>query len=300
MRPDISREILQGWAVAVGAVFLAGISLYIISDGGALATQVDQEQAALKAGDQDLARLVALTERANDSLEQTLDTLKRQVGFNTEDAFQVAADPEFARQPGYYFVLKRNSIIDRLRKRAHEKGIRDYEEYAGFGVAQHRPPAETVPGNDEALDLLRILQITDKAVSICLETPAPLERLLVKPHGVIKPVEIAAPDRPALLKEYRITLDVRGSLRDILWILHRLSPGRDAPEADYPLVLKSLKITSENRSPLEGIQQIDCTITVAGMRFLSDAERNAGDKKLVVRRERMSTSDSINTQARNF
>lgn len=301
MAPDVQKETTQGWVVCAGALVMVLIGLWVVSDGGSLAQQVADQQAAIKPGTQDLQLLVRRTEEANRVLGETIATLKRQVGFDTETAFEVADNIEFKRQPGYFFVLKRNAIIDRLRKRAHEKGIADFEEYAGFGVGQHRPPAESPPPDDQALDLLRMLQITDKAVSLCLETPTPLQKLLVKPHNVVKPVEVAAPGRAPLLKEYRLTLELRGSLHDILWILHRLSPGRDAPEADYPLILKDLLITSENRSPVDGVQLIDCTVTVAGMRFLSPEERGLKPGSLVSSGGRSSAATpSLTQQSRSF
>ena len=109
---------------------------------------------------------------------------------------------------------------------------------------------------------------------MCLETPTPLQRLIVLNRPpTAKPELVTPPGRPPLLREYSLTLDIRGSLKDILWILHRLSPGRDAAADDYSLILKSLKLTSLNITPVHSIPQLDLVMTVAGMEFLSDAER---------------------------
>jgi hypothetical protein len=274
MQLDISKQVLQGWLVLGAAVICSLIGLSVVWDGGASAAQVQAEKDALNGGPEDLAEQVQLARAANARLAETIASLKQGVGFNTEEAYQIASDPEFQRQPEYFFVTKRNAILARLLKRARERGG-EYEEYGGFGLGQHRPPPETLPAPEEAIDLLRMLQITEKAVSICLETPTPLEKLLVVPHGKVKPIDVAAPGRAPLLQEYRLTLNLRGSLHDLLWIVHRLSPGREAAGDEYPLILKDLKITSDNRSPVEDVQQLDCEITVAGMRFLSDEERQA-------------------------
>lgn len=301
MQLDLSRQQTQGWAVCGGVVLVCLIGLYLVWDGGAAAEQVANEEQALAKGPQDLAEQVRLARVANAELALTIDQLKRGVGFNAEQAFQVSEDPEFRRQPGYFFVTKRNAITRRLLDRAREKSIGEFEEYGGFGVSQHRPPPETLPADAAALDLLRMLQLTEKAVSICLETPTPLQKLLVKPHGEVRPISIAAPGRAPVLQEYRLTLMVRGSLKDILWILHQLSPGRDAAAEDYPLVLKALKITSDNRSPVDGVQFIDCEMTVAGMRFLTDEERTQlAPTGVTVRRISTDASGATRITARSY
>jgi hypothetical protein len=119
----------------------------------------------------------------------------------------------------------------------------------------------------------------------------------------VKPEPVAPPGRPPLFKEYRVTVDVRGSLTDILWILHRLSPGRDAAADEYPLILKSISITSLNISPVQFIPQLDLHLSVAGMSFLSDAERDASGKLPGVRRSAeagSATATGPSTSAKSF
>ena len=71
-------------------------------------------------------------------------------------------------------------------------------------------------------------------------------------------------------------LNVRGSLKDILWILHRLSQV-EAPAADgkrdYPVILRGLLIESENIKARDNVQQLTAEFELAGMRFLSEEER---------------------------
>ena len=73
-----------------------------------------------------------------------------------------------------------------------------------------------------------------------------------------------------------VTLKLKGSLSDILWVVHRLSPGRDEANVDFPLVLKSFTLTSDNVDLSKPIPQLSITMTVAGLSFLDDKER--GDK----------------------
>jgi len=273
MQLDLSRQQMQGWAVLGGIAVVCLIAFYVVWDGGALEEQVQAAKETVVQGPQDLGEQVRRGQAANAELAKTIDALKSAVGFNTEKAFQVTDAEEFKRQLGYFFVTKRDTITQRLRNRARDIGINEFEEYLGFGVSQHRPPSKTPPEDYLALDLLRMLQLTEKAVSICLETPSPMQKILVIPHGDVRPISISAPGRPPVLQEYRLSLVIRGSLKDILWVIHRLSPGREATGDEYPLVLKALKITSDNRSPVDGIQFIDCELTVAGMHFLTDTER---------------------------
>jgi hypothetical protein len=275
MQIDVRSDARNGWIVFAAALAIAATSLFLSWDGGALAQQVEAERAKLPTGGKPIADLVRRQREANRSLQETIDQLKRQVGFSIEDAFEVGNEEMYRRQPGYYFVTKRDSIVARLNARAKEKGIGDYDQYAGFGLGLKKPPADSPPEDRYADDLLKMLQLTDKVVSICLETPTPLQRLYVLPRsGAIKPEVVSPPGRPPLLREYRLSLDVRGSLTDILWILHRLSPGRTAPAEDYPLVLKSLRITSLNTSPIQSIPQLDVSMVIAGMEFLGEADRD--------------------------
>jgi hypothetical protein len=275
MRPNVSREAKQGWIVLGGAVTLALLVAWFVFDDGGLSDQLSAEQAKLPRGNVRLSEQVKRSREATEHLRQTIGELKQQVGFTLEKAFQVKDDQRFTQQPGYYFNTMRAKVIERLQELAgpRRRGIGEYEEYIGFGPGNHQPPPKDPPPDDQAIDLLRALQITDKLVSTCLNTPTPLQKLVVHPHGTVKPEPVVPPGRPTLCKEYRVSVDLRGSLTDILWILHRLSPGRDAPGEDYPLILKSLTITSLNISPVQSIPQLDVNLTVAGMRFLNDEER---------------------------
>lgn len=275
MRLDTRKQELQGWIVLAAAlVAVLVVAAYLWDDDG-LAERYQRERDALTTPPMLLATQIARQREANARLVDTLRTLKGEVGFSLEQAFQVSKAPDFARQPGFYFVTKRDSIARQLFDRAKEKGIADYDYYIGFGLQPRQSWAKEPPGDEHAIDLLKTLQITEKVVSLALETPAPLSRLIVLQHPPIpRPETVAPPGRPALLREYAITIDVRGSLKDILWLLHRLSPGRERPDAgEYPLVLKALKLTSANFSPIQNISQLDLVLTVAGMEFIPDEER---------------------------
>jgi len=277
MQIDLKREAMQGWLVLGAVAVVATVLMYVAWDGGELAGQVAAEKAKLGTTGTPISDLVRRQQEANASLAQTIQSLKDQVGFSIEKGFKIEDRDEemYRRQPGYYFVDRRLAVFEALDLRAREKGITDYDKYIGFGAAIKRPPSDTPPDNAYAADLLKMLQLTEKVVRVCLETPTPLQRLIVQPRPVTaKPELVTPPGRPPLLREYSLTVDIRGSLKDVLWILHRLSPGRDAAADDYSLVLKSLKLTSLNITPIQDIPQLDLVLTVAGMEFLANDERD--------------------------
>lgn len=306
MQIDLRRDALQGWATLGAAALLATVLMYIAWDGGELAQQVADEKVKLPTTGTPLSDLVRRQSDANAKLAQTIQQLKDQVGFSIEKGFKVDERDEdtYRRQPGKYFADRRLAVLEALDIRAREKGIADYDKYIGFGTGIKKPPPGDPPDNAYAADLLKMLQLTEKVVRVCLETPTPLQRLIVQPHPIMtKPDLLTPPGRPPLLREYSLKLDIRGSLKDVLWILHRLSPGRDAAADEYPLVLKSFKLTSLNSTPIQSISQLDLVLTVAGMEFLSSEERDkAGSATPGAKRVTTTTSAATtpSTGARSF
>jgi hypothetical protein len=117
---------------------------------------------------------------------------------------------------------------------------------------------------------MTMLQLTEKAVGIVLAANEPPLESFAITHE--RAVETGPAGRPVLLREYPLTLKVRGSLKDILWILHRLSQF-EADGKDYPLILRGLVIQSENAKPKDNIQHLDAVFQLAGMQFLTPEER---------------------------
>jgi hypothetical protein len=89
-------------------------------------------------------------------------------------------------------------------------------------------------------------------------------------HGA--PVETGPVNRPPLLREYPLTLTLRGSLKTILTILHRLGQV-DENGTDYPLILRGFSIRSDNTRARDEVQQLEAVIEIAGMQFVADAAR---------------------------
>jgi hypothetical protein len=263
--PDVKKEEQNGWLVLAAATVVVLIALWFISDGGELAERATQAQKGIPAGEhEDMATHVERQVEANQALRTTIEQLKGETDFVLADEFVI---PKDERQPGYFFKRKFVEVRERLRNKAEAKRI-VYDQNIGFGA----DPA--VPPDDQAPYLMTMLQLTEKIVGIAFDTPIPLESLKVS-HGPA--VDTGPESRPALLREFPLKLEVRGGLKDILWILHRISevaPTKDGGKRnDYPLILRGFAIHSENATPKDDISQLDAVFDLAAMRFISEEER---------------------------
>jgi hypothetical protein len=264
MIPDVKKEEQTGWLVLAGAAVVVLIALWFISDGGDLAERAEKSQAGLAVGGrEDMATHVDRQVEANHTLRATIEQLKGETDFLLAQEFVIKADE---RQPGYFFKRKFVEVRERLRDKAEAKKI-VYDQNIGFGA----DPA--VPDDSQAPYLMTMLQVTEKIVGIAFDTPIPLETLTVS-HGAA--IDTGPESRPALLREYPLKLEVRGGLKDILWILHRISevtPDASGKRTDYPLILRGFSIKSENATPKDDISQLDAVFDLAAMRFFSEEER---------------------------
>jgi hypothetical protein len=263
MLPDLRREETTGWLTFSAVLLAMLITWWTLHDNGELAAQVDQARAAWQAltGAGDLKQLVDHQRQANQELRATIAERMQAFGFKLDPRFVIPANE---RQPGYFFIQRFIAVRQALREKAQPYGV-EYQENLGFG------DAKDVPDDKDAPYLMTMLQLTEKAVGIALAAnEPPLESFSITHERV---VETGPAGRPVLLREYPLTLKVRGSLKDILWILHRLSQF-EADGKDYPLILRGLTIQSEeNAKPKDNIQPLDAVFQLAGMQFLTPEER---------------------------
>ena len=264
MMPDVKKEVQTGWLVLSGVTAVVLIALWVISDGGTLAEQADQAKTKhVDGGSESMLAHVERQVEANQAMRSTIEDLKRDSSFVLAKEFMIAADD---RQPGYLFKRRFIEVREGLRNKAEAKKI-DYDPNIGFGA----DPA--VPDDREAPYLMSMLQLTEKVVAIAFDTPIPLEKLTVTHF----PAADTGPEsRPVLVREYPLKLEVRGGLKDILWVLHRISqvtettPGKTK---DYPLILRGFKIKSDNAKAKDSIQQLDAVFELAAMHFITEEER---------------------------
>ena len=267
LRPDLSKPLLTAWAAFGGILLLCGGVIWWLADDGDLPTQVTsaEEEVHKLSGPVDLAKRITAQEQANQTLVTTIERLKTDTGLTVTAPFLVPANHP---QPGQYFNEQLAAVQDFCRPKAQARSIA-YQERLGF------ENTAKVPRDEDAAYLLTMLQLTRKAADIVLSTPTPVQSFKISQP--LKQAVLTGPaGRPPLLKELPLRLDVRGSLADLLWILHHLAQREE--QGDYPLIVRSWRIDSKNINPDDGIQQLDAVFDVAAMQFLTKDERDAAAK----------------------
>lgn len=269
MSPDISGSQRAGLAALVAACIAAGVmSWWMWSDQPDIDVRLENARTAAKkiTGKEPLRARVERQRKANAELSNNLTELKHQAGFTIKDSYRVPPDE---REPGKFFLGRFINVRQELRDEADKKRI-ERDERLGF------PPDDRVPPDGEVPQLLAMLQLTEKALRVVLNAPDPVEWFKIS-HDA-QPNVTGPPSRPPLLKEHTLILEVRGSLKTILWILHSYGQRVDG---DFPLVVSYFKVDSDNTKAKDDVQQLEATIKIAGMQFLSDEERGLGATKPV-------------------
>lgn len=299
MRPNVAKQARASWAafglsLALGAGFLAWYH------DGTLVEQVERAERSYRSrrGILPLDEQVALQEHENHRLQSRLEELKGQTGIREIQPFVAPADLD----AGEYFLVLYNQIRDQLLDRARNLSVADYDEFLGFGFLAGTPPQE-----DERHWLI-MLQLVTKAVYLALNTEMSTISQVKVDLGQGVRVDLTGPGgRPPLVREYPFRLHVRGSLYDILWLLHQLSADqqtdahaklrgwladdvteqvRDALRAQgrtladagtgneaSPLIVRGLTIQGGNKTPDDQLSQLSVTFDLAGMEFLPPGER---------------------------
>lgn len=271
MMVEPGRPALVGWAALGGTVAVVLLALWVIADHGAAEQALATSRRNIKSerNGEPIEQRQAAERDAVSELHKTINELKARTGFTVLKQFQVPIDDqdEKLRQPGYFFKQRLVAVRDGVRRKAKLKSI-EFDESLGFDTS------DMVPPDADAAFLLTMLQLTDKAAHIVLDTPHPVSRFdFARLNNTNKAIETGPLDRPVLLREYPLELKVVGGLEDLLWILHRLSQVDPDQTGDYPLILQGLTIDSQNLTQRDEINQLTATFRIAGMQFLSDAER---------------------------
>lgn len=260
MKPDLTSPRRAGLAALAAALVAAGaMGWYGWQDQPEIAARLEEAQKAARKieGREPLRQRVDRQREANVELEKNIAELKKGTGFVRAPAYTIPPDE---REPGKRFLNRFIEVRQQLRDKADARRI-ERDERLGF------PPDDRVPPDADAQELMDMLQLTEKALLVVLAAPDPVERFDIG-HG--RPEETGPVDRPPLLKEYPLTLRVRGSLKTILWILHRYG---QRSEGDYPLILRGLSIKSDNSRARDDVQQLDATFQLAAMSYIAEAIR---------------------------
>lgn len=270
MRPDIAGSRRTGLAALAATVLAAGaMGWYGWQDQPEIAGRLEAAQAAARKidGREPLRQRVDRQRAANAELEANIAELKQGAGFVRAPAYTIPPDE---REPGKRFLNRFVEVRQKLRDEADKRRI-ERDERLGF------PPDDRVPPDADAQELMDMLQLTEQALLVVLAAPDPVESFDIS-HG--RPEETGPVDRPPLLKEYPLTLRLRGSLKTILWILHRYG---QRSEGDCPLILRGLAIKSDNSRVRDDVQQLDATFQLAAMSFIAEEKRGGGAKPAAAR-----------------
>lgn len=259
MRPDTASPARAGVVALVAALVAAvGMAWWAWDPQEQTTARLAKAQADARriGGEEPLRERVERQRAANDELRANIALLKKEAGFTRDPSFTV---PPNEREQGKFFANRFVQVRQALRDQADRRRI-ERDERLGF------PPVDRIPSNDEAQELLDILQMTEKALTVVLNAPDPVEWFDIT-HA--KPYQTGPASRPPLLTEYPLTLKLRGSLPTVLWIMHQFGTRNNT----YPLIFRGVTLSSSNTKPKDDVQQIEATFELAAMAFVPDGER---------------------------
>ncbi len=295
MRPDTTQDMKVGWISIAVVAAICLLAYFIVSDGGKSAKAVESALRTYEKhkGEEQypLMKEIRRQSEANEELARNIESLKNAVGIKPVRPFALPSN--FTKQKGLYFRLVFDIAVEYLNDKARFKRVQEYSTSLGFEFRDGQIIEE-----DQAKEELIRLQLIVRAMLLALSTPDRLQEISIVQRKIV----VTGPEsRPPLLREYPFVLKVRGSLKDILWLMHQYSADTvpmdtvddwnklvthvqsnmkraiepTTSKDHFPLILRGLKINSENSEPLDNVQQLEAEFELAGMEFLSDAERQA-------------------------
>jgi len=295
MTPNVDPEIRASWLGFAATIAICAVALWVVWDGGETRRQreAQKEEYEKRRGFYPLEEEVAKARTSVDELLANIDDFKDRVGIRDVAPFIL---PERRAHRGYYFRVVYDQIREELSDLARRRST-TLDTTLGFDFPGDKPPP-----NAEAQHWATMLQLVSKAVYLALSTEDSLQLVEVAPLKTGHRVATGPESRPPLLREYPFQLTVRGSLKDILWLLHQLSADEETDaHRDFhvllddvtgkvrtvipsltsddrgrrvgPLIVRGMTINSENATPVDQISQLTATFDLAGMQFLSHEER---------------------------
>lgn len=267
MSPDLASAARGGIVCLVTAILAcAGLLWWLVDGRPEVDARLEAARTAAKSitGQEPLRQRVEKQREANTALRDNIATLKAKAGFSRSPEFTLSPDE---KEPGKFFSQTYTAVRQDLVERSERQRIKDYDQDFGF-VTQH-----VMLERDKAQDMLDRLQLTRKVVEVVLNAPEPVEMFRVKNDD---PIATGPVSRPVLLREYPLTLTVRGSLKAILAILHGFGiPSERETGPKFPLIVTSLTISAENSVVRDDISQLNATFGLAAMAFIDEREREA-------------------------
>jgi hypothetical protein len=304
---DLKKETQIAWTVLGAIVVIGGIVLLLLSGNGELSDEVEKAKAeyAKNFGSVLMSEKIRQQTEANNELQLTIMDLKKSEAFVQGADYVIPPnDPSMQAQHGIWLVKHAHDVASVLEFKAEKLGIGDYDRWLGFGEGSKNQFPDKVgegPRGNEIADFRLIMfELSEKIAWLAMSTETPLQKLKITHKDAF--VETGAEDRPPLLREYPLKLEVCGTHKDVLWILHELTVKIDDPNLKYarpyPLIIRGLLITSldgkteEQLPPHDDIVPVNATFEVAAMKFLSEEERGEATPVRASTRSRPSSTSS--------
>lgn len=265
MAPDVSRPLAQSWGVLSAALVITVIGLWWWWDP-ALAEQAAQVKQPGDDTGEDLARRIALQETAIKQTAHSTELLKSATGFTVRKDFQIlTSSPNLKeREPNARWFDRYNAVKSAIQDLARQRSTA-VTPSLGFNLSEG-----SLPKPEDLVQSLVMLQLVEKAMLTALAPGEPLDSVEIS-LGALNGRLTGNAQRPPLLREFRLTLKVKGRLENLLGLLHQFAESRN--EQDYPLVLCSASIDSNNRTAKDDMPILIGQFELAGMRYLTAEER---------------------------
>lgn len=246
MRPNIDKDLQISYGLLGGLTVVGLIVLAVFADWGELAGTLDDLKENYDDDDATLPmdEQVALRAKVNQELALSIEERKQQVGLRETMPFVM---PTETNKFGWRFQRVYLQVADKLRIRARNQRIR-FDEDIGFKFLDGQRPA-----NEDARQYLIMLQLISKAVYLATHSPEnEITAVEVPTLSMARSIRLAGPaDRKTpLVREYHFRIEVEGTLRELLWLMHQVS-------IDYQPTLSK----EEDKSPHAGLQKWLASIT---------------------------------------
>lgn len=230
MKPNLTRERKRSWGVLTAVFVLCALVLAWYHDWGELSEELTTQRTrhASLTGSLQLQGLIDQQRAVNQQLRARIKERQRDVGIRPRPPFVV---PETGRgsadDSGDYFQDLYYAIRESLLNLGQTRGaVESFDTKMGFAFAEGRPPAR-----DPVDRWLTMLQLVTKACYLaCQSKYREITMIEVAPIQAAEGILRGAEGRDPILREYPFSLHVRGTLRDILWLLHQLSYDNRAGE----------------------------------------------------------------------
>ncbi len=273
MAPEIKLPLRNGWITLAGVLVLGVGGLYWYYEPD-LAESVEKLPPIGSAKGKEVTKRITEQAEANEKLRASIKNLKDNTGFAVTRDFRILPESGKAeeREPGARWLFRFQQVQGQIAGHAKVKNI-GFPPMLGFALASERdiPKPEDIPAS------LAMLQLVDKVMTTVVTTPEPIHEVTSIVLGDLRGKLDGPTGRPALLRQYNLTIEIKARLDTLLWILHQFAYVEESPEskgkADYPVILLGASIDSANRTSRDDIPILTGRFTLAGMQFLSDKDR---------------------------